>query len=163
MNKLSETTSPYFTERYDANGRIGFTPLQKCADVLRQLAYGTTADTMDEYMKLGKTTALKCLEYYCVDIVHCYRAEFLHRPTVVDTQRLLACVHEGFVPLPQQEKHQFFSAKQSTLRKDVECVFGLLKKRFNILDISDQSYSQRTLGLIMRVSIILYIMIIDDE
>jgi hypothetical protein len=47
--------------------------------------------------------------------------------------------------------------------KDVECAFGLLKKRFNILAISSQSYHQRTLGLIMRACIILHNIIIDDE
>jgi hypothetical protein len=41
------------------------------------------------------------------------------------------------VPLPEQEKHKIFSTKQSTLRKDVKCAFGLLKKRFNILVIPD--------------------------
>jgi hypothetical protein len=45
----------------------------------------------------------------------------------------------------------------------VECAFGLLKKRFNILVILDRSYSQRTLGLIMRACIILHNMISDDE
>jgi hypothetical protein len=30
----------------------------------------------------------------------------------------------------------------------MECAFNLLKKRFNILVISDRSYSQRTLRLI---------------
>jgi hypothetical protein len=67
------------------------------------------------------------------------------------------------VPIPQQEKHRFFLMKQASVRKDVECAFGLLKKRFNILAIPDQSYSQRILGLIMRVCIILHNMIIDDE
>jgi hypothetical protein len=71
-------------------------------------------------------------------------------------------VHEG-LPLPQPQKHRFFSAKQSTLRKDVKCTFDILKKRFNILAILDRSYSQRTLVLIMRACIILYNMIIDDE
>jgi hypothetical protein len=65
--------------------------------------------------------------------------------------------------LSQQEKHQFFSAKQSMLRKDMECAFDLLKKRFNILAITDGSYSQCTLGLIMHACIILHNMIIDDE
>jgi hypothetical protein len=51
------------------------------------------------------------------------------------------------VSAPQQEKHRFLSAKQVTLRKDVECDFGLLKKRFNILAIPDRSYSQHTLGM----------------
>jgi hypothetical protein len=49
------------------------------------------------------------------------------------------------------------------LRKDVECAFGLLKKRFNTLAILGQFYSQRTLGLIMHVCIILHNMIFNDE
>jgi hypothetical protein len=49
------------------------------------------------------------------------------------------------------------------VRKDRECAFGLLKKRFNILAISGRFYSQRTLGLIMHACIILHKMIIDDE
>jgi hypothetical protein len=53
--------------------------------------------------------------------------------------------------------------KQASVRKDVECAFSLLKKRFNILAISGWSYSQRTLNLIMRAYIILHNMIIDDE
>jgi hypothetical protein len=57
MNKLSETSS-YFTERHDANGRIGLTPLRKCIPALHQLAYDMAADMIDEYMKLGKTTVL---------------------------------------------------------------------------------------------------------
>jgi hypothetical protein len=64
------------------------------------------------------------------------------------------------VHVPQQEKHQFFSAKQSILRKDVECAFSLLKKRLNKLVIH-RSYSQRTLRLIMHAYIILHNMIID--
>jgi hypothetical protein len=57
MHKISET-SPYFYERYDAIGRAGLTMLQKCTAVLRQLADGMAADTIDEYLKLGKTTAV---------------------------------------------------------------------------------------------------------
>jgi hypothetical protein len=49
-----------------------------------------TADTIDEYMKLGKTTALECLEYYCSCIIDCFGDKFLRHPTVADTQHLLA-------------------------------------------------------------------------
>jgi hypothetical protein len=45
----------------------------------------------------------------------------------------------------------------------MECTFGLLKKRFNILVIPSRSYSQRILDLIMRAYIIFHNMIIDDE
>jgi hypothetical protein len=53
--------------------------------------------------------------------------------------------------------------KQASVGKDVECAFGLLKKRFNMLAIPGRSYSQRILNLIMRACIILHNIIIDDE
>jgi hypothetical protein len=43
------------------------------------------ADTINEYLKLGKTTGLECLEYYCSGIIECFRDELLRRPTVADT------------------------------------------------------------------------------
>jgi hypothetical protein len=81
MHKLSET-SLYFCKRYDATGHAGLTTLQKCTTALRQLAYDMAADTIDEYLKLGKITALECLEYYCLGIIECFGDEFLCRPTV---------------------------------------------------------------------------------
>jgi hypothetical protein len=53
-----------------------------------------TADSIDEYLKLGKITVLERLEYYCSDIIECFMNEFLHHPTVTDTQRLLAKAEE---------------------------------------------------------------------
>ena len=67
------------------------------------------------------------------------------------------------VTLPQSEKHRLFTTAQSAWRKDVECTFGVLKSRFNIIAVPGRSYSQRTLGLIMRACVILHNMIIDDE
>jgi hypothetical protein len=84
MHKLSET-SPYFCERYDATDCAGLTTLQKCIAALRQLAYDMTADTIDEYLKLGKTTIVECLEYYFSGIIEYFRDEFLRHPNVVDT------------------------------------------------------------------------------
>jgi hypothetical protein len=83
--------------RYDVIGHTGLTALQKCIAALRQLTYGIAADTIDEYLKLGKTTALECLEYYCSGIIECFGDEFLRCPTVTDTHRLLAKAEErGF-------------------------------------------------------------------
>jgi hypothetical protein len=53
-----------------------------------------TADTIDEYLKLRKSTNLECLEYYCSSIIECFRAEFLRRAVVADTQCLLAKAEE---------------------------------------------------------------------
>jgi hypothetical protein len=52
---------------------------------------------------------------------------------------------------------------QAPVRKDVECAFGLLKKRFNILVIPDRSYSPCIPDLIIHGCIVLHSMIIDDE
>jgi hypothetical protein len=97
MHRVSET-SPYFCERYDATGRASLTALQKCTTALRQLAYGMTRDIIDEYMKLGKITALECLEYYCLNIIEYFGDKFLRHPTVTDTQRLLVKVEERGFP-----------------------------------------------------------------
>jgi hypothetical protein len=87
IHKLCET-SPYFSEKYDATDRVDLIALQKCITDMRQLAYGMTTDTIDEYLKLGKSTTLQCLEYYYSGIIECFGAEFLRRTTVVDTQHL---------------------------------------------------------------------------
>jgi hypothetical protein len=76
MHKLSETSS-YFSESYDATDRAGLTALQKCTVTLCQLAYGMTVDTIDEYLKLEKSTVLQCLEYHCSNIIECFEYEFL--------------------------------------------------------------------------------------
>jgi hypothetical protein len=58
-----------------------------------------TVNMIDEYLKLGKSTALKYLEYYCADIIEYFGAEFLCRPTVADTQHLLAKAEERGFPV----------------------------------------------------------------
>jgi hypothetical protein len=50
--------SPYFTQRTDATNREGLSPLIKCTAAMRMLAYGTPADSLDENLKIGKSTTL---------------------------------------------------------------------------------------------------------
>jgi hypothetical protein len=88
MHKLSET-SLYFSERYDATSRASLTTLQKCIAALCQLAYDMAIDTIDEYLKLEKSTALECIEYYYSGIIECFEDDFLRRPTITNTQCLL--------------------------------------------------------------------------
>jgi len=40
--------SDYFTVRLDALNRPGFSPVHKCTVAIRQLAYGGSADQLDE-------------------------------------------------------------------------------------------------------------------
>lgn len=56
---------------------------------MRQMATGTSADGQDEYIQIGESTALQSLKTFCQDVVYLYKDEYLRKPTVEDTQRLL--------------------------------------------------------------------------
>ncbi|KAI5414550.1 hypothetical protein KIW84_040151 [Lathyrus oleraceus] len=46
----------YFQMRVDATGKMGLSPLQKCTSAIRMLAYGSPADLVDEYVRIGEST-----------------------------------------------------------------------------------------------------------
>lgn len=43
---------------------------------MRMLAYGVTADTVDEYIKIGGTTTFECLRRFCEGIIQLYGQEY---------------------------------------------------------------------------------------
>ncbi|XP_056860080.1 uncharacterized protein LOC130508539 [Raphanus sativus] len=86
----------YFQPAEDAAGRSGLSPLQKCTAAIRQLAYGSAADTVDEYVRLGETTARKCLHQFTAGIIHLFGDQYLRRPTPEDLQRLHVGEERGF-------------------------------------------------------------------
>ncbi|XP_018487830.2 uncharacterized protein LOC108858395 [Raphanus sativus] len=88
VHRLS-TEVPYFQATEDAAGRRSLSPLQKCTAAIRQLAYGGGADTVDEYVRLGETTARKCLHKFTAGIIHLFGDQYLRRPTPEDLDRLL--------------------------------------------------------------------------
>ncbi|XP_057416057.1 uncharacterized protein LOC130710722 [Lotus japonicus] len=48
--------NPYFLQSVDAVGRQSLTPLQKCTAAIRMLAYGSPADSVDEYVRIGESS-----------------------------------------------------------------------------------------------------------
>ncbi|XP_059636223.1 uncharacterized protein LOC132278457 [Cornus florida] len=56
--------------------------------VVRILAYSYTTDHYDEYIKIGESTAIKCL-VFCNVIVAVYAKEYMHPPNEADIARLL--------------------------------------------------------------------------
>ncbi|GKF22382.1 hypothetical protein Tco_0074704, partial [Tanacetum coccineum] len=48
---------PYFQVRLNCSGRIGIFALVKCIFVIRQMAYDTVPDALDEYLQMGAATA----------------------------------------------------------------------------------------------------------
>ena len=88
VHRLS-TEVEYFQPRVDATGRSSLTPLQKCTAAIRQLAYGGGSDTVDEYVRIGETTARRSLHNFAAGIIDLFGDEYLRRPTPDDLQRLL--------------------------------------------------------------------------
>ncbi|KFK23519.1 hypothetical protein AALP_AAs67696U000900 [Arabis alpina] len=80
---------PYFQQRQDATGRFGHFSLVKCTAAIRRMTYGLSADAMDEYLRIGATTASKCLDYFVNGIVTLFQDEYPRMPTQEDLQRLL--------------------------------------------------------------------------
>ena len=79
----------YFQMRVDVLCRKGLSPWQKCTTTIRILAYGSLADSVDEYVQIGETTALECWERFVLGICTIFRNEYLRRPNNEDTERLL--------------------------------------------------------------------------
>ncbi|XP_013665085.2 putative nuclease HARBI1 [Brassica napus] len=88
VNRLTAEV-PYFRPKKDATFRDGVSPLQQCTAAIRLLAYGGAADGVDEYIRIGETTARECLEHFVVGIVDLFGDEYLRRPTEDDLRRLL--------------------------------------------------------------------------
>ena len=55
----------FFQQRDDARGIPGYSPLQKCTAAIRQLAYGTSSDAMEEYLQMSETIAREALHTFC--------------------------------------------------------------------------------------------------
>ncbi|KAI5349875.1 hypothetical protein L3X38_002766 [Prunus dulcis] len=79
----------YFVQKCDATGVLGLLPEQKLTAVIRMLAYGASADQVDEIARMGKSTTLKALVRFCQAVATLYTRDYLRRPTPRDLQRLL--------------------------------------------------------------------------
>ncbi|CAL1387597.1 unnamed protein product [Linum trigynum] len=79
----------YFKQGKDCAGHDSFSPHQKLTSAFRMLAYGCSADSLDETCRMGESTVLECLRKFCLAITNIYGAQYLRAPTMEDTRRLL--------------------------------------------------------------------------
>lgn len=80
---------PSFARRRNAAGKWGAYPLQKIVAALRYLAYGCSADSLDEYVKLSETVILESMKKLCEAIVSEFQGVYLRDMTQDDAERLL--------------------------------------------------------------------------
>ena len=71
-------------------GTIGFSGYQKCTVALRMLAYGMAADSWDEYLWMSKSTCGDAIVRFATAVVEVFEPQYPRKPTVADTERLLA-------------------------------------------------------------------------
>jgi Plant transposon protein len=53
------------------------------------LAYGVAADAVDEYLKIGESTTMACLQKFVRAVINGFGEEYMRRPDAIDIQRLL--------------------------------------------------------------------------
>ncbi|XP_008227328.1 PREDICTED: uncharacterized protein LOC103326855 [Prunus mume] len=75
--------------KYDAVGVLGLLPEQKLTTALRILAYGASAEQVDEIARMRKSTILECLVRFCDVIENLYKGEYLRKPMTRDLRRLV--------------------------------------------------------------------------
>ena len=71
-------------------GRIGFSGYQKRMAAPRMLAYGTTADSWDEYLLMSESTCGDAMVRFATVVVLVFGPLYLREPNGADTERLLA-------------------------------------------------------------------------
>ncbi|XP_020272452.1 uncharacterized protein LOC109847631 [Asparagus officinalis] len=69
--------------------RMGLSPLQKVTAVFRMLAYGLPANSTDEYIKIGESTAIKSTIKFYHAMMEIFVEWYLRKPNANDIARLL--------------------------------------------------------------------------
>ena len=82
-------TNSYFVQRADACGVMGLTSFQKMTSALKMLAYGISADLLDDVMRMGEQTILDSLKQFSTSIISIFGDEYLRAPTKEDMERIL--------------------------------------------------------------------------
>ena len=59
----------YFSHKRDCTGKWGVHPLMKIIAALRVLAYGCSADSLDENLEISETTVSNCVEHFTSAVV----------------------------------------------------------------------------------------------
>ena len=85
-----EQYDPYFVQTTDAIRNLGLSSLQKVTAAFRILTYGTPADSIDEYVRIGESTAIESLKRFVQAVIAVFGDEYMRPPNNNDIARLLA-------------------------------------------------------------------------
>ena len=87
---FSCNSDSYFVQKRNSANKLDLSSLQKITAILRMLAYGVSGDLIDEYVRIGETTALEILKKFITTVIDVFSKEYLREPSNEDIVRLLA-------------------------------------------------------------------------
>ena len=85
-------------QRINVANTIGLSDEQKMTDALRMLAYGMSADSINEYVRIGESTTIECVKGFCMGVVEIFGPEYLRSPNTADISRLLRKANQRGFP-----------------------------------------------------------------
>jgi hypothetical protein len=84
-----QQVDPYFVQQPNCAGELGLSALQKVVASIRNLAYGFPANDVDEYVRIGESTAHEALKHFRTAIQTAFGGYYLRAPTPANITRLL--------------------------------------------------------------------------
>ena len=72
LQSALEAHNPYFIQKRNATRMLGLLSLQKMTATPRILAYGVAADSTDEYVRIGESTAVESLKNFVKVVVNIF-------------------------------------------------------------------------------------------
>ncbi|XP_006655110.1 putative nuclease HARBI1 [Oryza brachyantha] len=85
-----EEHDDYFKQKRNAANVLGQSCLKKVVAAFCIFAYGVPTDALDEYIRIGESTALEALRKFVAGVVEIFGSEYTRMPNEQDTTRLLA-------------------------------------------------------------------------
>lgn len=79
----------YFQQKVDCTGKRGIHPIMKVIAAFRVLAYGCSADSLDENLEISETVVYECVKKFTKAVIECFGDQYLRAPTNEDIQELL--------------------------------------------------------------------------
>ena len=79
-----EQYDPYFIQSTNVVGVLGLSSLQKITAAYRILAYGTPADSVDEYIRIGESTTIESLRRFLKTVIAMFGDHYLRSPNNID-------------------------------------------------------------------------------
>ncbi|KAK9289360.1 hypothetical protein L1049_007515 [Liquidambar formosana] len=89
IQSVVEAYDQYFVQKRDVCGVVGLSSLQRIKAALRMLAYGVSIDAVDDYMRMGETTAIEALKRFIKAVIAIFSDEYLRSLNENDIAKVL--------------------------------------------------------------------------